>query len=85
MSLEEAAEGTTNRQEFERFLEMLASDFRDNRGEWDNAKLEEFLAGLAHFARDMDGYFANRGQNIDTSSPSWALFAQMLVAATVYE
>ncbi|WP_442857041.1 DUF7660 family protein [Arthrobacter sp. YN] len=51
---------------------------------WENADLESFLEAMSAWTRDMDGYFMNRGEPVP-DVPSWQLFAQMLLAAKIYE
>jgi hypothetical protein len=52
--------------------------------EWENPDLERFLEALQGFLTDLDGYYANRGQEAP-AHPSWGLFATALIAATGYE
>ena len=46
--------------------------------------LEGFLEALQGFLSDLDGYYANQGQQLP-AEPSWGLFASALTAATGYE
>jgi len=43
--------------------------------------LECFLEALQGFLTDLDGYYANRGQQ-PPARPDWSLFATALIAAT---
>jgi hypothetical protein len=52
--------------------------------EWGNPNLERFLEALQGFLADLDGYYANRGQE-PPAQPDWGLFATTLIAATGYE
>lgn len=52
--------------------------------EWENPNLERFLEALQGFLSDLDGYYANRGQE-PPAQPGWGLFATALIAATGYE
>jgi hypothetical protein len=52
--------------------------------EWGNPNLERFLEALQGFLNDLDGYYANRGQQ-PPAQPDWALFTTALVTATGYE
>jgi hypothetical protein len=73
-----------SREAFIAHVRALRSDLVENRDEWENTNLGEFLEALAAWVQDMDGYFADLGQ---ASAPelTWALVAQMLCAAAVYE
>lgn len=74
-----------SRDAFCAFLEELAVNYCTHPGEWANADLKSFLEALAGFSRDMDGYYSNFHPDIDCSQPSWRVFADMIMAARVYE
>ncbi|HEY3406568.1 MAG TPA: hypothetical protein VGK53_00190 [Propionicimonas sp.] len=63
-------------------MHRVLSDFTTSgRLEWENNTLERFLDGLSAFA-----LARVHGQpQDDQERASWALFAQMVVAATAYE
>jgi hypothetical protein len=50
-------------------------------GEWENPNLERFLDALHGFLGNLDGYYANCGQQ-PPAQPDWSLFSTALVAAT---
>ncbi len=66
------------------FLEQLCNDFRTNPETWQNANLASFLAAMAAWAQDSDGYYANRGESADAVSP-WRVLTDILMAARIYE
>ena len=66
------------------FLEELRRDLRGNREAWENDDLEAYLEALQAVLADWRGRFANRGETIP-EDPTWALLAEVLLAATVYE
>jgi hypothetical protein len=72
----------------EDLLQVIAAMQEDLAGagarEWENPTLERFLDALAGFLDGLDGYYANRGQQVPGHS-DWGLFATALVAATGYE
>jgi hypothetical protein len=74
-----------SRDDFIELLLLLREDFRLNSQEWENASLDQFLDGLMGFARSMDGYYKNKGLSIDLEKPQWRVFADILLAARVYE
>lgn len=65
------------------FLVGLAADLRAGRVV-ENRTSIDLLEGASGWIRDMDGYFANRGET-PPSSPSWELIAMIFAAALVYE
>lgn len=78
------AKMVVSREDFVRFVELLAQDHNKNEGEWHNFTLDQFLMGLSGFARDMSGYYKNMGEVVDVEELTWTMVAEMLVAATVY-
>ncbi len=70
-----------SRDDFAHFLEQVLADYRaTGRDEWENTTLESVLDALGAFAaaRVVD-------KPEDQESPTWRLFASMLVAATAFE
>jgi hypothetical protein len=66
------------------FVLALKEDLKSNPSSWENPSLERFLDSLSAWIKDMDGYYLNRHLPLPTQ-PSWSMFAQMLLAAKVYE
>lgn len=66
------------------FIGELHEDFLKRADTWENHKLESFLGALARWTDDMDGYYKNIGGEVP-AEPKWSTFANMLVAATMYE
>ena len=84
MELSTEAKSIKTRDEFVSFVESLAHDLATNAAQWENARLGDFLEALAAWTNDMDGYYANNQLPIP-SVPTWATFAQILLAAKHYE
>lgn len=62
------------RGDFEIFLEKLVTDYNQNKEDWENDTLKSYLEAL-------HGY----NYNSDNDRPSWKAFAEMLLAARLYE
>lgn len=75
----------TDRQTFIRFVDLLRQDLVNNPGSWENKKLDDFLEALSAYAQDIQEYYDNTGQNINSDQPGWQTFADMLKGASVYE
>jgi len=73
------------KKEFQEFLVALAEDYKANGTEWENSDIGLFLEALASYAQDIDGYYKNTNQTINSNIPSWRVFAEMLCGARVYE
>ncbi len=84
LELQQAAARIRSRQDFVAFTRTLAEDARRNPGEWENRDLPSFLAALAAWIEDMDGYYANQGEPIP-EPPTWKAMGEFLLAARVYE
>ena len=70
------------RDDFVRFLELLAESFNEPGPPWENATLESFLFALANAARNLESYYDmadEAAQNV--ASPNWEAVAGMLFPA----
>ena len=71
------------------FLKLLNKEYKENGDSWENGTLPDFLEALTSWAEDMDGYYANLGLaseiDLEQNSALWRVFADMLMAARVYE
>jgi hypothetical protein len=84
-TLVEMAETIGTKDEFVAFAKAFLENFRHHPEEWENDSLESFLVGLAGFAQNSEGYYVNIGAAIDPAAPTWRLFADILLAARIYE
>ena len=73
-----------NREDFIIFLEKFLEDYRREKN-WENNNLESFIEGMLSWVEDADGYYKNINQMEVLSNPSWRLFADILIASTMYE
>ena len=70
----------------EEFLNLVATLAADkDLKTWDNSAAPDFVEALGRWLEDSDGFYQSTGRTIDTSQPSWQLFADMLQAARMYE
>ena len=76
----ERAEQIFSRQDLALFLSELHQDLRQNPDLWENADLERFLEALAAWvaATPTDSRLA-------PETPQWRTFAEMMLAARIYE
>ena len=81
MSSHSLGHKVTDRQSFIEFLENFHRDLLNNKQEWENKTLEDFLEALTRYATDIPGYYNNTNQNINVDIPSWQVFADMLQGA----
>jgi hypothetical protein len=77
--------GVNSREDVLRVIAEMRTDLASaGVREWENPNPECFLEALQGFLADLDGYYANRGQQ-PPARADWGLFATALIAATGYE
>jgi hypothetical protein len=72
------------RSDLVRLTKQLANDFQENPNHWENVTIDGFLEALSGWLEDADGLYKNLNKTFP-EQPTWALFAEMLLAARVYE
>jgi len=72
------------REDFAAFVDALSKDFREHPESWENNDLYRFLEALGAWVQDMDGYYRNLGKPVPQEL-DWKTFADMLLAAKMYE
>ena len=73
------------REDFIQFLENLLMAYQSEGKDWENNNLEDFLSSMMAYSKDIDGYYKNTNQHLDLDNPSWKVFADILIGATIYE
>lgn len=53
--------------------------------DWENTSANDFIEALGAWLNDADAFYRNNGIKLDTTTPSWQLFADALQAARYYE
>ena len=84
MNAADPIKSISSRADFVSFVQSLSEQFRANPQMWENKDLGSYLAALAAWVEDMDGYYINRGLPVP-QRPDWQHVADMLKAATLYE
>jgi hypothetical protein len=74
-----------NKSEFIQFVENLRTDFIINKDHWENKTIEDFLEAMSHYAEDIEGYYKNINQDIDSEKIDWEVFADILKGSSMYE
>lgn len=80
----ESLENISEREDFCSFVEALRHDLLNNRDQWENIALSDFLEAMQAWVEDMDGYYTSKGTEIPVQ-PSWRIFSEILMAARIYE
>lgn len=84
MTLAERARTVQTREDFTVFLHAFCAEARASQASWANADLSAFLVAMSAWSEDMDGYYEKCGEDVGSLSP-WRVFADILMAARVYE
>lgn len=74
-----------DRQSFIKFLSLLHKSYQRNKTDWENVDLDSFLEAMLRYSEDIQGYYDNTNQDIDANTPSWKVFADILLGAKIYE
>ena len=75
-----------SRATFINFLKYFRRDFTENKGNWENNNLTDFLEALESYTEDIDGYYQNLGESEENADEAtWKRFADILKGARVYE
>lgn len=75
----------TDRQSFIEFIELLHEDFHKNPHNWQNKNLDNFLAAIDRYAKDIQGYYDNTNKKVNADQPTWQVFADILRGSTIHE
>jgi hypothetical protein len=84
MKLQEQAEKIHTRDDLVLFIRHLVQDLRTCPQRWENISLESYLAAMAAWLQDIDGYYHNRGETVP-QHPTWKHVGETLLAARMYE
>ena len=77
-------ETLTTKEDFVEFLELLVQDLRTNPDEWENKSLESYLEAAADWTEGMEWYYLNNNLPVP-QNVNWKAFANILIAAKMYE
>lgn len=73
-----------SKEDFVNFVELLISNLKSNPEEWTNKTLPEYLESISSWTEDMEGYYQNNDMPIPENI-NWKVFANILIAAKMYE
>ena len=71
--------------EFIGFLRKLRTDLKENKSDWENKNLEDFLEAMESYTEDIQGYYDNMRMEVDADKPTWENFKTILIGAKIYE
>ncbi len=73
------------RVEFIEFLKEFRRDLEENKSDWENKTLQDFLEAMEAYTRDVQGFYDNMDMKVDADKPTWENFKTILKGASIYE
>ena len=73
------------RNQFIEFLEEFRADLKQNKSDWENKTLEDFLEAMQAYTQDVQGYYDNMKMKVNADEPTWQNFKTILKGASIYE
>ena len=71
--------------EFIEFLKEFKNDFDQNKENWENVNLSDFLESMIAYTEDIQGFYDNMGIKINADNPTWENFSHILKGGVIYE
>ena len=84
MTLPEQANSITSLEDLIIFIRAFYMDFNNNKEQWENTTLENFLEAMSAWAEDTMEHHKHL-KTTDKLQLNWKFFADLLMAARVYE
>lgn len=81
MDLMDFAEKVNSKEDFIEFLKLFYSDLIQNVNEWENRDLESFLFAMGRFLEES----TEKSLVVVDFTPSWKMFAELLITTSIYE
>lgn len=82
--LERMIKNINSKEDFLQFMDTLINDLKVNPDLWENKTLADYLSAIQSWTEDMEGYYINKNIPVPENI-SWKIFANILMAATMYE
>jgi len=71
--------------EFIDILHDLKDDLKLRPENYENTDLDSFLDAMISYTEDIQGYYKNTGQDIDSDKQDYKVFADIIRGSAVYE
>jgi hypothetical protein len=72
------------KEDFIKFLGMLALDYKNNTEQWESKGVESYLESIKSWVEDMEGYYKNKKLDVPTNI-DWNFFANVFYVGKIYE
>jgi hypothetical protein len=70
--------------EFIDFISILSEDSVNNKDEWKNNTVKDYLTSISSWVEDMEGYYINNNLQIP-SDENWSFIATLFYVGKIYE
>ncbi|TDP59931.1 DUF7660 family protein [Flavobacterium dankookense] len=71
--------------EFIKSIKKLRIDFEQNNENWENKTIPDYLEALERYTEDIQSYYDNTKQEINSEKADWKIFSDILIGASIYE
>lgn len=84
MKLDSEKYSVKTRDDLVALIHCLSKESLNDKNSWENKDLSSYLEAVASWIEDMDGFYENIGKPLPDDT-AWSVFADILMAARVYE
>lgn len=85
-NLDSLIDAINSKNDFLFFLKKFISDYKKYPETWENKTIDAYLEGIEGWVEDIEGYYKNNNlDHVNLSKVNWRVFADILVAGSVYE
>ena len=64
---------------------QFVQELREDIANWENKDTDSFIEALSRYTEDIQNYYDNTDQNVNSENASWKVFADILKGASIYE
>ena len=84
MELYKEIDNVKTKEDFVKFLGLVAKDNIYKQKEWENKTIPEYLESIQSWIEDMDGYYKNNFLEVPTNV-NWGFLATVFYVGKIYE
>ena len=79
-----STEWIKTKSDFVEFMNLIVDDYNENGKSWENKNLQDFIAAMAVYSNDVDGFYKNDKLG-NPEIPTWKIFADIIMGSRIYE
>ena len=81
MDIEKIADNVKSKEDFIKFLNAFIDNYIHDKENWENPELGRYMEAMERYLTD----FTDQSLEKIDFTPSWSLFARIMIAASIYE